>query len=178
MYNQMETTKKKILFKRMNKLYGMIVRPPYLEARRTDFITVIENHLLNMLKTKDLYRIYYTILPLEKHFKGVEEQTFISAIKDEKTYRKALVRIKCEDFQWYRPKNITVTQSIPVEALVNRDGMAVGRGLKTAGNVVFRCLKCGEISSTAELYWKHQETHGNLRVRKIQRIERVNPFKF
>jgi len=169
---------RKILITRMNKLYGMILGPPYLEIRKKEFITSIENHLLTMLKTKELYRIYYTILPLEKHFQGKEEQTFISGINNISTYNEALSRIKSEDFQWYRPENTRLVQSIPSEALVNRGGMAVGRGLKTTGNVVFRCLKCGEITSTTELYWNHQERHGNLRVRIIKRDVRVNTFKF
>lgn len=166
-----------IVRNRINKLYEKILTPPYLEKRRVDFTTKIENHLLNMIKTKPLYRIYYTLLPLEKHFNAVEEQTFISSIKDEHSYQVALRRILAEDFQWYRPENVRIVQSIPSEALVNRNGMSVGRGLKTSGNVVFRCLKCGVLSSTPALYWKHQESHQNYRVRVIKKKILVNKYK-
>jgi len=171
---------KQIIYKNIDRLYELILQPKFLEEHREEFTTEIENHLLRKTMDKNfkLENIYYTLIPLFKHFDGVEEQTFISDIKDRCSFQYALKRIKENNFQWYRPETISIRQSIPSEALVNSDGMSVGRGLKTSGNVVFRCLTCGIISNTEEEYWKHQEIHGNYKVRTFERKVLVNKYKF
>tara|TARA_B100001142_G_scaffold324256_1_gene375672 strand:+ start:429 stop:980 length:552 start_codon:yes stop_codon:yes gene_type:complete len=162
-----------------------ITTPEFLSCNKHEFITQIVEYLYTFKNYKSYEDralfVYNTIVPLNKHFRvdeDTEKQTFISDIKDRNTLMYAIQRIKNNNFQWYRSVSVTLTQSIPSDALINSDGMAVGKGLKTAGNVIYRCLECGYVTRTTCDYWTHQLKHNNRRVRTFEQKILVNKIKF
>lgn len=176
---------------RMNDIYKMISSPPFLaeESNKIRFIIEITTFLREesrKYKDNDIEKkiciadIYGLIIPLEKHFTGVVEQTFISRITDTYSMNEAIKRIKKKNWQYYQEVTVTTVQSTPNSAARNYDGCGVGRGLKIAGTLQYICLSCNKfVGFTEEDYWKHQDAvHNNPRVRTITTKKLMNKFKF
>jgi hypothetical protein len=164
-----------IIKRRIHEIRPLIIQPKYLVENSKHFTGTIETYLINQLPMYDSFErraemVYSIIVPLDKHFKGEEEQTFISNI-DDRTYKNALNRIEIGHWEIYKTKQIRMVQSIPSTALRNNNGMAVGRGLRTTGTIKYWCDRCNmDVGFTPEAYWDHQEqVHNNSRVRIVER---------
>ena len=175
---------KSIVYNRINGIYSLIGTPGFLtdEISRRTFTSAIVNYITTQIT--DRYKtfehracfVYGTLLPLEKHFKGIEEQSFISNIINSATMNAAINRIKQQDWQCYTTEIIRTTQNTPSSAARNNDGMSVGRGLKTTGTMKYWCERCqNEVGYTETAYWSHQEKeHNNPRIKLVKRKLRTN----
>lgn len=174
---------------RMTDIYKMISAPEFLHNNKITFIEDITKFLykeIRKYKDNDIEKkicigdIYGLILPLQKHFTGEVEQTFISSIIDRDSMHNAIQRIKKKDWQYYEEVTITTRQSTPNAVAINYDGCGVGRGLKISGTLQYICLSCNKfVGFTEEDYWKHQDTvHNNPRVRTITTTKLRNKIKF
>ena len=176
---------------RMTDIYQTITAPPFLTVEQNK-ITFIQNITMFLYEQASKYKntkvekklcvgnIYGLIIPLEKHFKGIEEQTFISQITGKYSMNEAIERIKKQNWQYYQEITITTRQSTPNAAARNYDGCGVGKGLKISGTLQYICLSCQKfVGFTEEDYWKHQDSiHDNPRVRTITTKKLMNRFKF
>lgn len=176
---------------RMTDIYKSIRAPEFLvdEENRITFIEDITLYLREQVrkyKQNDVGKqlcigaIYGLIIPLEKHFNGQEEQTFIKRISDKESMNQAIERIKSKNWQYYQMVTVKTTQSTPNAAARNYSGCSVGKGLKIAGTLQYVCLTCNKfVGFTEEEYWKHQNTiHDNPRVRTITFKKIMNKFRF
>lgn len=187
MDNNLDTWKT-IVYKRVTNIYNSITNPPFLEEEknRIAFTSEIENYIIQEIKTNKLtfdqrrIFIYNILLPLQSHFDGKEEQTFITEIKDNVTMKEAIKRILRADYQWYSEKIIKTTQCIPTSAMHNYSGNSVGRGLRMPGTIQYWCLTCKKyVGFSPDAYWSHQENiHNNPRIRVTKIVKRMNKFKF
>lgn len=176
---------------RMTDIYNSITAPEFLtiEHNKISFVKEIttflrkqsrkykNNEVGNKLCIGDVYGI---ILPLQKHFNGEEEQTFISRITNTYSMNKAISRIKQRNWQYYQEVTITTRQSTPNAAARNYDGCGVGRGLQISGTLQYMCLSCNKfVGFTEDDYWKHQDVvHNNPRVRTVTTMRLMNKFRF
>ena len=180
-------TWKRIIYNNINDIYELIDAPSFLveEKNRIRFTSTIENFLVQKMQTfknnecgetMRIGFIYGVLLPLKKHFDGVEEQTFISNIEDNYTLSRALTRIKQLNWQYYEEVTTTTLQSTPNSVARNYDGCGVGRGLKIAGTFQYYCFTCEKfVGFTEDAYWKHQDiVHNNPRIRTTTTRVRKN----
>lgn len=176
---------------RMNDIYKSITAPKFLTVEENK-ITFIEDITKFLRKQSKKYKdneigkklcvgdIYGIILPLQKHFSGEVEQTFISRITNKYSMQEAIERIKKRNWQYYQEVTITTKQSTPNFAARNYDGCGVGKGLKISGTLQYFCLSCNKfVGFTEEDYWKHQEVvHNNPQVMTVTTTKLMNRMKF
>ena len=169
---------------RVQGILDMIKAPTYLIVHKLDFMHAIWSALIKYVYKFHRSRmvvqsyVYKVLLPLENHFKGEEIQTFINQINSEERMEAAIKRIL--DVRWEKDirKKGKLRQSIPMGAMKNYDGNAVGKGLRIAGTIQYWCQRCKKfVGFTPEDYWKHQEiVHNNSEVREWDYI--VRKYKF
>ena len=169
---------------RVQGILDMIQAPTYLVVHKLDFMHAIWSALIKYVYKFHRSRIvvqsyvYSVLLPLERHFKGEEIQTFINGINSKDRMEAAIKRIL--DVRWEKDirEKGRIHQSIPQGAMKNYDGNSVGRGLRIAGTIQYWCQQCKKfVGFTPDDYWKHQESvHNNSEVIEWDHI--VRKYKF
>ena len=165
-----------IIDRRFKEIQRLIRLPLFLFERRALFLQRITNFIKAEISKHASYErraeiVYSIIVPLDKHFKSEEPQSFIDDIKDDSSFNNAISHIYIGHWEWYKVVPVKIVQSIPSSALRNNDGMGVGRGLKTVGTLKYFCARCNAIVGfTPGEYWKHQkDVHNNARIRIIEK---------
>ena len=169
---------------RVQGILDMIKAPTYLIVHKLDFMHAIWSGIIKYVYKLHTSRVvlqsyvYSVLIPLERHFKGEEIQTFINRINSKERMEAAVNRIL--DIRWERDirEKGKLKQCIPIGAMKNYDGCGVGKGLKIPGTIRYWCMTCKKfVGFTEEDYWKHQESvHNNSEVREWDYI--VRKYKF
>jgi hypothetical protein len=169
---------------RVQGILDMIKAPTYLIVHKLDFMHAIWAELIKLIQKYGKNRmllvayIYGILLPLKRHFSGKEPQTFINRINSKERMEAAIERIV--NRQWEKDVRTQgkLRQSIPMCAMKNYNGNAVGKGLRIPGTIRYWCMTCKKfVGFTEEDYWKHQESvHNNSEVREWDYI--VRKYKF